>query len=434
MTLSNVAIANLFIAFAGVLVCGFSILINLMGIGRDKTTRVFFTAIFISLLIYNSSLMLLELSKIFPREDVWLPGLTAAGFCTYFFSVLTAFLFTEYVITFWENTYPRSSKLHLMSGALMAAGAFILIAEQIRGHLFIVYESGTYSTGHIHSLGYLLVAIFMVIDLLISISHRKDLSIRQGVAFGIYITLPLITILFRRWTADLYLVALGSTLSMTVMMIVAIYEHAEEYRNQEIRNAKLKVDMMMSQIQPHILLEILAAIKEIGVKDPDKAAAVIDDYSRFIRRNMANMSVTGPIPFMDELDYVLLYISLQQLRYGDRLRIHYTPIVTDFRMPNITMGPLVEFVIQNSLGKDPEAVCDITISTDEFPNRYEVEVSAKGMPDSGQADMEEMPASICNVNDRLDAVCGGALKMEYLPGGIISILITLPKHNKIRKQ
>ena len=429
MAITAVSIANFIIAFAGFMICCFSILITVLGRRKNGVVGSFFLAIFVSLLIYNISLLILELSKLLPAEHTWRAGLAAAGFCTYLFSVLSAFFFTEYVITYWEENNARKSRLHLISGAILAAGVFILFAEQMRGHLFIVYENGTYTTEHAHYLGYLLVTLFMVMDLLISMVHWKKLNIRKQLAFGAYIILPLVSILIRRWILEIYLVALASSLSMTVMLVVEIYEHTEEYRQQVRRNAQMETEMMISQIQPYVLIGVLNAIQKIGQTNPDKAILAIGDCERLLLHNITTMSRNGPIPFTDELDNAMLYISLERLRFGDDLEVHYYLTSTDFILPTLTMQPLVENAITNAVETNPHAKGSVTIGTDEYADRYEVVITDNGtgyLPDSVQ-DAAMRKAGIENIRNRLLAVCGGSLRIETVSGRGSTVTITLPK-------
>jgi len=429
MTVTAVSIANFIIAFAGLMICCFSVLITVLGIRKNRVTWSLFLAIFVSLLVYNTSLLILEMSKLFPAENTWRAGLTAAGFSTYLFSVLSAFFFTEYVIAYWEENSAKKSRLHLVSGAILAAGVFIMFAEQIRGHLFIVHADGTYTTEHAHYLGYLLVTLFMVIDLLIILVHREKLNIRQQLAFGAYAILPLISILIRRWILEIYLVALASSLSMTVMLVVAMYEQTEEYRQQVKRNAQMETQMMISQIQPHVLIAVLNVIQEIGRTNPEKAISAIGDCAKLLKHNMTVMSKNCPVSFKDELDNAMLYISLERLRYGDDLDVHYYLTTTQFILPTLTLQPLIENAIGNAVGTKRGEQGRITIGTDEYSDRYEVVITDNGsgyLTDSSQ-DAAMRIAGIDNIKNRLRVVCGGDLRVETAGGKGSTVTMILPK-------
>ncbi|MBQ9607626.1 MAG: histidine kinase, partial [Lachnospiraceae bacterium] len=360
----------------------------------------------------------------------WITGIRMAGFYTYQFSVLSAFIFTEYVIAYWEKDKKNNKIEHVVSGIIIVIGIILLLAAQHTGHLFIVHPNGSYETGAAQFLGYLFVAIFMVMDLVISFVHRKDLNYRQQAAFGCYILFPLISILVRKWIPEVYLVALASSLSMMVMLIVEIFEHQRKFRLQEEKNDQLKVDLMLGQIQPHFLFNVLYVIQAL-CKDNPEAAHAVRDFSMFLRHNMDSLSVNTPIPFKEELDHTQLYVSLQQLRFGTKLNVVYDLACIDFSLPTLTLQPLVENAIRYGVRKSATGEGVVKVSTKEFPDHYEVSVQddGPGFVEGKTKNDGVSHVGINNVRERLKAVSGGSLIFNSAAGKGTKVTMILPKQD-----
>ena len=79
-------------------------------------------------------------------------------------------------------------------------------------------------------------------------------------------------------------------------------------------------------MQPHFLYNSLTTIKNLYRQDPEKAEQAITDFSAFLRYNMDSLSEDRPVSFHDELAYVKEYLELQQLRFGDELKVEHNRI------------------------------------------------------------------------------------------------------------
>ena len=74
----------------------------------------------------------------------------------------------------------------------------------------------------------------------------------------------------------------------------------------------------------------------------------------------------------------------------------------------------------------------MTISTREYPDRYEIIVTDDGPGfdpnDPKPKNDGRAHIGIANVRERLHSVCGGALRIESKPGEGTSVTLVLPKN------
>lgn len=209
-----------------------------------------------------------------------------------------------------------------------------------------------------------------------------------------------------------------------------IWLHLKYVRDHEdALQTKQRVQIMLSQIQPHFLYNTLGAIREMY--DDPEAKEAVGKFARYLQGNMDAITETGTIAFTAELEHTKAYLELEQLRFEDALLVVYDITCTDFQMPTLTLQPIVENAVRHGARGSEKDTGTVTIATREYPDRYEITVSDDGpgfdpdhpMPkEDGRAHI-----GILNVRERLKDVCGGELRIESELGKGTKAVMILPK-------
>ncbi len=428
MAVMGVGVINLIIEMIGIMVSLFFILLLGFGFSHDRTTVRYFFTCFSSLLVYNLSILLLELMNGFQGSE-WRIGMLIAGFLSFYISVLTVYFVSNYLMTVLclPARLDRWIRVLLTVQLVLATG--ILLYGQYTGKIALVDENYRYYEGEWKDIGFIIVAIYMLLDSVLLILYHKQITRRQRLAFGMFLGLPLFTIILRPLFPGVYLVAFASSCSMLVMMIMILIEQAQEYRIQEQENEQMKVDLMLSQIQPHFLFNALYVIQEICRIDPETAYLAVGEFSQYLRHNMDSININIPIPFSKELEHTKHYVQLQQLRFGSALDVRYYLACTDFRLPTLTLQPIVENAIRYGIRKRKDGKGTVIVSTVEKSDSYEICVA-----DNGPGfDLDEIPkdglahVGLKNVRERLRRVSGGSLDIKTKIGEGTQVTISLPK-------
>lgn len=249
--------------------------------------------------------------------------------------------------------------------AALVLGSINLFYGQYTGKLALVDENYRYYEGEWQNLGFVIVAFYMFLDFLLLVRYRDQITQGQRLAFGTYLGLPLLSILLRPMLPGVYLVALSSNCSMMIMLIMILIEQAREYRIQEQKNEQMKVDLMLSQIQPHFLFNALYVIQEICRIDPETAYLAVGKFSQYLRHNMDSININVPIPFSEEVEHTKHYVKLQQLRFGNALDVRYELTCTQFKLPTLTLQPIVENAIRYGIRQKEDGTGTVLISTAE---------------------------------------------------------------------
>lgn len=265
--------------------------------------------------------------------------------------------------------------------------------------------------------------IYMLIPLVADIKNKERVDNLIPVVLAILIIAAVVT--------D---IALGISLPvsfLTVAMSIScvfyyIWLHLRFVRDhEEAMQAEQRIQLMMSQIQPHFLYNTLSTIQALCSKDPDQAGKTVEMFANYLRQNLSAIGQTDLIPFNKELEHTRIYTEIEKLMYPS-LNLEYDIQDTNFLMPALTLQPLVENAIRHGIRGKKDGV--VRISTRRVGEFHEIEIR-----DNGKGfDMKAAPTGkgthigMKNVKERLEKMCDGVMDIASEPGKGTDIVITIP--------
>ena len=192
--------------------------------------------------------------------------------------------------------------------------------------------------------------------------------------------------------------------------------------------AESRISIMLSQLQPHFMYNVLNSIYYLCKHDPLTARDMVDKFSDYLRNNMASLEKKGLIPFREEYQHVQTYLSLEQLRFQKQLELVEDIETTHFRLPPLTLQPLVENAVRHGVTKK-KGGGTVTISTRETASTYLVTVhdTGNGFDPEHYTDDGKVHIGIRNVRERLERMVGGTLTIESTPETGTTATILIPK-------
>lgn len=183
---------------------------------------------------------------------------------------------------------------------------------------------------------------------------------------------------------------------------------------------------MLSQIKPHFLYNVLNAIYHLYRKEPETAQEAVSSFAEYLRCNMLSIEKRGLIPFSEEYQHIQTYLSLEQIRFREKLNVVYDIEVTNFALPSLTVEPLVENAVKHGVTKKRGGGV-VTISTRRINGEYVVTVSDTGVGFDPDHYMEDGKPhiGIHNVKERLQRMVGGTLSITSTYEGTVAV-VTIP--------
>jgi two-component system LytT family sensor kinase len=220
-------------------------------------------------------------------------------------------------------------------------------------------------------------------------------------------------------------------------------ERSREALRLELRTSELQTQLMQSQLgalkmqlQPHFLFNTLNAImvlvRQQKTQPAEQMLAHLSDLLRCVLEDVEAQEV----PLRRELEYLQLYLSIEQVRFQDRLRVEIRadPNILDAAVPQMALQPIVENAVRHGIGRSSSAG-RITISATRANDTLElrVEDDGPGFPSPGSGE-EDSPLNkgigLANTRARLQQLYGdqGRLQTENDPRGGARVTMVLPYH------
>jgi len=114
------------------------------------------------------------------------------------------------------------------------------------------------------------------------------------------------------------------------------------------REAELKA--LRAQIDPHFLFNSLNSISALTVADPQGARSMCVLLADFLRTSLV-LGAKQQIPIVDELRLVDSFLSIEKIRYGQRLSVirDVDPQCNSCLVPPLLIQPLVENAIRHGI-------------------------------------------------------------------------------------
>lgn len=197
---------------------------------------------------------------------------------------------------------------------------------------------------------------------------------------------------------------------------------------QEMEIEKSQTAVLRSQIQPHFLFNSLTAIAQLCEKDPALAKEATITFSEYYRGNLRAIDYPEPIPFAQELEHLKMYLFIEQLRFGDSLHVVFDIETTDFRIPALTIQPLVENAVKHGVGaKEEGGTVEISVKERSDGVRIIIRDDGVGFDPNAISNQDRQHVGLENVKKRLLLMCDSTLRIQSAPGEGTTITISLPK-------
>jgi two-component system sensor histidine kinase AlgZ len=118
--------------------------------------------------------------------------------------------------------------------------------------------------------------------------------------------------------------------------------------------AKARLAELQSRIRPHFLFNALNTAIALVRIDPRRAEEVLEDLAQLFR--MALEDHGQAVTLDAEVDLAQRYLAIEQLRFGDRLRVRWEldPAAARARVPPLILQPLVENAVRHGVEPSPE--------------------------------------------------------------------------------
>jgi two-component system sensor histidine kinase AlgZ len=227
----------------------------------------------------------------------------------------------------------------------------------------------------------------------------------------------------------------SAAIPVLAVIVLLIYEMAialhyaalelEASRRAEIlaRDAQLKA--LKAQVNPHFLFNSLNSISALTAVDPALARDMCIRLADFLRTSL-RLGERVTIPLAEELALTRMYLDVEQVRFGSRLRVvqNVEQACTHCDVPALIIQPLVENAVKHGIAMMAEGG-EITMSGTrtqdglQFTIRNPFDADA---PSTGRNGL-----GLRNIRERLESRYGAAARLDVqVENSSYQVILTVP--------
>jgi two-component system, LytTR family, sensor kinase len=227
-----------------------------------------------------------------------------------------------------------------------------------------------------------------------------------------------------------------------VIALHAVYRSQKNAKTREREAFELKVQAselaqqlataqlssLKMQLQPHFLFNTLGAIMVlIQQQKTAQAEGMVEKLGDLLRLTLDDVEAQE-VPLWRELEFLRLYLSIEQVRFEDRLRVRIAPAtaLSEVLVPHMVLQPIVENAVRHGLGQSEEAVTIEVVATSSNGSLNLI------VSDDGPGLLSPRPdrsgIGLTNIRNRLARLYGESahLVLEQAAGRGVRVTITLP--------
>ena len=240
---------------------------------------------------------------------------------------------------------------------------------------------------------------------------------------------------FREPRLAIGVVVLNSVLALVVGGVVLGYEEMRlrlqdalrEMREVRLVEARLREEAaraelaaLQARINPHFFFNTLNTIGSLVEDDARTAEELLETFADLFRYAFAAADA-APVALRDEIAFTRGYLRIEQVRFGDRLRVTWNvePGTLQVRVPGLILQPLVENAVGHGLAPRARGGrIDVSTALDGGVLRLDVVDDGVGLSGEGDSLIRD-GHGLGNVAGRLQASYGAraALALSAGPGG-----------------
>ena len=442
---------------------GAALLLSAMGLwftlivpGIDRWSRRFFRIYFINFMLCGlSGFLEIAFQHIIVPDAAFIFLLLLE---TLLFTVPLPMLTIYILHSCGENL--RSSKLLRIVLVLWAILFPVLVMSPFIGDFFYLMPENRYARGPLYPLFILLVIVIQLLNLAGTIKRRKQLSRKVFLAFLIAILSILSALTVHLFTDVFHLIDISYVLSALAMygLILSdqieqdrrhqqeivrqhqeiarqqkeiadqqkeIAEQQKEIADQQKEIAHERASVMVLQMRPHFIYNTLMSIYSLCNLDPQKARQLTLDFTNYLRRNFNAVASDSAIPFSTELEHTRAYLSVEQAQYDDMLVVDWDTPFTHFRLPPLTLQPIVENAVKHGMDPDSDPL-HISIRTRHTDSGAEITVEDNG-PGLNPGDESKPLVALKIIQQRLEMMCRGEMTIAPRQEGGTVVKVTIPE-------
>jgi len=328
-----------------------------------------------------------------------------------------------------SNESIKRSLLFKSVMALLGVYFVIIILSQFTDAFYYVTDDNQFFRGRLWALALVPLVMILFVNVIGTVRRWKKLPKKHFVGLLVYLLPMTVASIVHMFISAEISVVFCMALFALIMYGLILSDNIDQHMKQQQEIAHQSASIMVLQMRPHFIYNSMMGIYYLCDQDPEKAKQVTLDFTTYLRKNFAAIASEEPIPFTEELEHTRAYLAVEQAQFEDSLFVEFDTQYTLFRLPPLTLQPIVENAVVHGL-KANNAPIHISVTTKKTENSIEIVVEDDG-PGFGTTDNNEPHIALNNIRKRLEMMCGGTLTISPRVGGGTSVKVIIPPPRRI---
>ena len=193
-----------------------------------------------------------------------------------------------------------------------------------------------------------------------------------------------------------------SGIAVSIKLLLYWYQQREQTVEAEKAKTAAELQLLKAQLHPHFLFNTLNNLYSHTLESSPKSPEIVMKLSELLRF-MIYESNTPKIPLTKEIDLIQSYITLEKLRYGERLDMSVTVTgnIGQYQIAPFLLLPFVENAFKHGTGKQlDQSWISLNISMSDSVMCFKLVNSAE--PDNDKKQPGAGGLGLLNVKKRLE--------------------------------
>ena len=219
-----------------------------------------------------------------------------------------------------------------------------------------------------------------------------------------------------------------SVLYFAVPAYLDLAEQRELVRRAELLAHEARLRALRFQLNPHFLFNTLNAVSTLVAESRNaEASRMLSRLGDFLRATLERPE-SHEIPLSEEIDFARRYLEIEEIRFGDRLKVEVAmePGLGRALVPPMILQPLVENAVRHAIQSREEGG-SIVIAARRLEGSLALEVEDDGPGLEGTREPRR-GVGLSNTRTRLLELYGGRadLRLARSRRGGLAVSIRLP--------
>ncbi len=415
---------NIAVELFGIIICMTVILCRnfLVGSSRKKLQTSFTLLVLCeALILFFSAMSGILMGQRTADAELLLP---VCCFFRYFFDCIIMGLFTEYITL----CIGLENKRHVraITWGLIAISAAALTFNLIFPFYYTFNYANILIRGSLFIFSQLPYILICLENIVLVVLHKDAIPDFIFISLLLYITIPALALAAQIRFFKIDLVNIALIIILMYMFVVMQNQIAKDYIAQKKLLQESRTKLMMSQIKPHFLFNSLTSIAQLCDDDPALAKSATIAFANYLRGNLSSIEQTEAIPFKDELNHIKNYLSIECTRFGELLNVEYNIETADFKVPALSIQPIVENAVKHGVGMK-ENGGTVSVSSRQTDSFIILCIQDDGAGFDIAAELTDSNhIGIRSSRKRLKEMCNADMLIESAPGSGTAVTITIP--------